>query len=167
MKSELLARQLFLVSLLFLGACASGPDNAKFAGKQNQAGAQIGDTFTAMEPSSPLDEVAVSNGALGADDARSVEVAASTEQGFAGTLKKLQENPFTLYWGKTNTYTFYIGGVLRADYKPGTSLVVRDDSGATNAVECNFAIDGTLKSDQSAKLDCESLMFTLDLQLEE
>lgn len=86
----------------------------------------------------------------------------------ASVLKKMETSPYTLYWRGKNTYSYYVGGALGAEYKPGESLVVKDESAGETSLTCKYdgagALDGAAK-DEKMKEACAKLMFTLDNEL--
>lgn len=87
----------------------------------------------------------------------------------ASVLKKMNENPFTLYWREKNSYSYHIGSVLDAEYKPGEGLVVKAKQEDTSIV-CEFNEAGKLVNvniKEGAKDQCSEIMFTLDLELGE
>lgn len=86
----------------------------------------------------------------------------------ASVLKKMETSPYTLYWREKNTYSYYVGGMFDAEYKPGTGLVVKDESSDDTTLTCRYDGGGSLgeaAKDQKMKEACSKLMFTLDGEL--
>ena len=82
----------------------------------------------------------------------------------------MENSPYTLYWKDNNPYSYYVGGLLDAEYKPGAGLTVQEAKGDDSGISCQFTADGKLKnaegaSDQKANEKCSKLMFTLDDEL--
>jgi len=90
----------------------------------------------------------------------------------ASVLQKMETSPYTLYWKEKDTYTYYIGGLLDAEYQPGVGLVVKDDSTDDASLKCKYDDGGSLSASegdadkkQEMKEACSQLMFTLDAEL--
>lgn len=87
----------------------------------------------------------------------------------ASVLKKMDQNPRTLYWKERNSYSYHVGGLVNAEYKPGEGLVVKSEQ-TDNAVICEFNEAGTMvnaNAKPGEKDQCSELMFTLDTELGE
>ncbi len=85
----------------------------------------------------------------------------------ASVLKKMDDNRFTLFWREKNTYTYHMGNVLDAEYKPGSGLVVKSET--DSAVVCEFNEQGDLINVNAAldtQTKCNDLMFALDEDLD-
>jgi len=88
----------------------------------------------------------------------------------ASIIKKMETSPYTLYWRGKNTYSYYVGGLIDAEYKPGEGLVVKAESPDDNGLTCKFDDNGSLsdaEKDKKMKEECSKLMFTLDSELSE
>jgi len=79
----------------------------------------------------------------------------------------------TLYWSQKDSYTYYHGGVLEAEYKPGKGITLREDK-AENAIECHFNEAGNLalnsvdtQKKSTFQKKCSQLMFTFDEEISE
>ncbi|HFE38488.1 MAG TPA: hypothetical protein ENK06_08775 [Gammaproteobacteria bacterium] len=86
----------------------------------------------------------------------------------ARVVKKLETSPYALYWREKNAYSYYIGGLLRAEYQPDSGLTVQELKGDDAGVVCQFGKNGLqAKAANDAKADetCSQLMFTLDDEL--
>jgi len=87
----------------------------------------------------------------------------------ASVLKKIEINPFSLYWRDENSYTYFIGETIDAEYKPNDkSLRVRDIRNKDGLV-CFYDENGALRNTQGrdaemsqAKDVCSKMMFALD-----
>ncbi|MDH5694759.1 MAG: hypothetical protein OEZ47_16805 [Gammaproteobacteria bacterium] len=157
-----LLKGLAVALAVFLAACASTPSS-------DESATAAESTEAAAEPASPVADAAAEAAATEtAEAAPAAEPApaAAKKPGVTALVEKMKANPATLYWRDTATFSFYLGGTVEAEYKPGDSLVLKDDSGAENAVECNFAMDGGLKGAAANTKACETLMFTLDSALD-
>lgn len=94
---------------------------------------------------------------------------------FERTLKRMEKNPLTLYRSQRNAYTYYIGNVLEAEYKPERGLTLRNGANRTdNSLICKYNLEGGLNSASAnpgqfadAQRACADLMFTFDKQLTE
>lgn len=129
-----------------------------------------------LAPSAPVAEVASSNAAqpqvAAANKEAEKAAAAAAENGTVPhVVDKLNKNKHTLYWRDKGTYSFYVGSVVRAEFKPGTGLTVTPDNEEAG-YECNYKADGALDTKGadaggSVKLkdQCKALMFTLEEQL--
>ena len=86
----------------------------------------------------------------------------------ASVLKKMETSPYTLYWRSKNTYSYYVGGLFDAEYKPGEGLIVKDESSGDASLTCKYDDAGSLgnvEKDQKMKEACGKLMFSLDNEL--
>jgi len=81
----------------------------------------------------------------------------------ASIINKLPKNPYTRYLSEENAYSFYLGGVLSAKYKPGGGLLVKEATSDDSGIICQFdeSSADTVTIDQA----CTTLMFTLDDEL--
>jgi len=162
----------FLCLTLCMGAWLSGcaSKGQELAQTETKAEEKIEQTVQIVEPTSPV-----------TSDTQTAEISPSStpdvtavpesqeeniKQGtFTSVVQKIGDNPLTLYWSGDQTYTFYIGGLMEAKYKPGDGLMIREDKEDTGVV-CNFSDEGKLSPDASAqKQKCGDLMFALDQQL--
>lgn len=92
-------------------------------------------------------------------------------EGVPALAKRLEKNRLTQYWREKNTYTYFVGTEIEAEYKPGQALTLRDDS-QENGLTCTFALGGgldvaggTAEAAAANKDRCNQMMFTLDQQL--
>jgi len=89
----------------------------------------------------------------------------------ASVLKKMESSAYTLYWREKDTYSYYIGGVIDAEYQPNKGLNVRVDQNDDQGLVCEYSEDGKLSkfenidSQDKAQEACSKLMFTLDDEL--
>jgi len=85
----------------------------------------------------------------------------------ASVVKKMESSPYTLYWKENDSYSYYVGGLLDAEYKPGAGLTIQEAKGDDSGVTCKFDENGTLSGAGDPKSDqaCSKLMFTLDDEL--
>lgn len=85
----------------------------------------------------------------------------------ASVVKKMESSPYTLYWRDDNSYSYYIGGLLDAEYKPGAGLTVQEAKGDDSGITCKFDDKGKLSGagDPKSNKACSELMFTLDDEL--
>lgn len=145
---------------LLLAGCASTP-NTPVQGQDVQA------VHSADEPSAPpvaaVMPVAASSGPAVAGQEKGTGVPA--------LAKRLEKNRLTQFWREKNSYTYFMGTEIEAEYKPGQALTLRDDS-QENGLTCTFALKGGLAvaggpADAAAKSQdrCNEMMFTLDQQL--
>ncbi len=85
-------------------------------------------------------------------------------------IDKMAASDFTLYWREKGLYTFYIGGVLQAEYKPGSGLTIKEDK-EENALECRYNEQLGLQIKKKAASDfrnrCSELMLSFDEQISE
>ncbi len=85
-------------------------------------------------------------------------------------IDKMAASDFTLYWRNTGMYTFYMGGVVQAEYKPGSGLILREDKDE-NALECHYNEQLGLQVKKKEKSDfrdrCSALMLSFDEQISE
>lgn len=85
-------------------------------------------------------------------------------------IDKMAASDFTLYWREKGLYTFYIGGVLQAEYKPGSGLTIKEDK-EENALECRYNEQLGLQIKKKAASDfrnrCSKLMLSFDEQISE
>jgi len=85
----------------------------------------------------------------------------------ASVIKKMETSPYTLYWKDNNSYSYYIGGLLDAEYQPGSGLTVQEAKGDDSGITCKFDDKGklTASGDPKSNKACSELMFTLDDEL--
>ena len=97
-------------------------------------------------------------------------VATPPEPGsMASVVKKMNKNPFTLYWREKDSYSYHVGSSLDAEYKPGTGLTVKALQ-AEKSVVCEFDSSGKLVNaakTPGSEDQCSKIMFTLDAELGE
>lgn len=146
----------YAIATLLLASCAN----------TNTKPSSPGDTATSPTTlDSPLSPVS------------STPLQASTSKTPTHTIKevpsiidKMAAHSRTLYWGTKDSYTYYHGGVLEAEYKPGKGITLREDK-EENAIECHFNEAGNLSLNSSdspgLKKKCSQLMFTFDEQISE
>ena len=101
------------------------------------------------------------------------EPAPVKKEGVLATIEKMENNRLTQYRKQTESYLFFVGTELQANYKPGKGLTLRQDI-KENALECRYDENGKLdlgaldtKSADEMKKACNELMFTLDQELED
>lgn len=145
---------------------------------QSSSRASFSETGVAqpLAPSAPAAEVAASNAAqpqvaAANKEAEKSAAAAAVAGTVPSVVNKLSKNKHTLYWRDTGAYSFYVGSVVRAEFNPGTGLMVTPDNEEAG-YECRFQPDGKLESKvtdpaKAAALQdqCKALMFTLEEQL--
>lgn len=154
---------LLLGSSLLLAGCASNPASQEAVADGGSV------AMKELEPASPVADTAAAEATTTAAATPAAAPAAEVKtSGIDSVLKRLSNNRLTLYWRDKGAYTFYVGGIVAAEYKPGTGITL-SEPGAEDAFECNFAESGTLKSpaDPAKKDSCNKLMFTLDHELGE
>jgi len=88
----------------------------------------------------------------------------------ASVVEKMESSPYTLYWKEDASYSYYVGGVLDAEYKPGAGLTVQEAKADDTGITCKFDAEGnlstaTVRVDQKSSEVCSQLMFTLDDEL--
>jgi len=171
----------FLCLTLCMGAWLSGcaSKGQELAQAKTTTKEKIEQTVQIVEPTSPItNETQTTEVSPTHPSSANPDVTATPEpqeedikQGmFTSVIQKIGDNPLTLYWSGDQTYTFYIGGLMEAKYKPGDGLMIREDKDDTGLV-CNFSDEGKLSTDQNAtatstqKQKCGDLMFALDQQL--
>ena len=75
----------------------------------------------------------------------------------AELAKEIASNPLSLWQSTKNSYEFFIGGVLNAQYSPNEKiLTVMADSkeqGTKAALTCKYTLDNTLKAEVPAGSD--------------
>lgn len=81
----------------------------------------------------------------------------------ASIINKMPKNPYTRYLSAEGAYSFYVGGVLSAKYKPGDGLLVKDAKTDDTGITCQF--DEVAIDTKNIKAACTELMFTLDDEL--
>jgi len=150
---------LSLSSVALFTGCATTPSDEA----SNGSNVSINDAPDQSQPNSPLAPVV----ALGEPKAE------PEQQPMKGTvasvLKKIETNQFSLYWREKNSYTYFIGDELDAEYKLNEkSLMVRDRAGEQGLV-CVYDESGALRKTEGISADkpeakdaCSKLMFTLD-----
>lgn len=150
--------------MAMLAGCATQGGSSKEVTSESVAKVQ-----PAMEPTAPVAAVAAPEPVAAPVAKAEAEAPADTVKPgtVSSVLKKMDENRLTLFWREKGTYTFSVGGLVDAEYKPGDGLFVRDDSASDKAVECNYSEDGKFKSDPALSKTCSELMFTLDQELDE
>ena len=82
-------------------------------------------------------------------------------------VKKMESSPYTLYWKENDSYSYYVGGLFDAEYKPGAGLTIQESKGDDTGITCKFNADGKLggSGDEKSNKACSQLMFTLDDEL--
>jgi len=94
-----------------------------------------------------------------------IEIEPLHERGSVESIsRKMEGHPRTLYWGGKNTYSFYVGGILSAEYKPGEGLRIQEVKGDDSGVVCQF---GETEADIQQNSACSQLMLTLDAELDD
>ena len=161
------------VGAVFLAGCATeggAPEQSARASFAEKGVAQP------LAPSAPAAEVVTTNAAqpqvqVANKEAEKVAAAAAPAGTLPSVVKKLNKNKNTLYWRDNNSYSFYVGSVVRAEFKPGTGLTVTPDNEEAG-YECHYQADGKLVAAgadpaKTAALQdqCKALMFTLEEQL--
>lgn len=151
--------------LLALGACATNPSNN---GALSNEPASVSTTASTNEPAAPPTTVIVAGEALVAPAAP----APAKKEGALATIDKLEENPLTLYWRESNSYTYSVGSKLKAEYKPGEGLVLKEGREDGAALECKYSANGKLDTTgldasgaETVEKACTELMFSFDQQL--
>jgi|GEM_PF-6690520 len=175
-----MSKQVFLkgvlaaVGAVFFAGCAT-----EGRAPEQSARASFSETGVAqpLAPSAPAAEVVTTNAAqpqvqVANKEAEKVAADAAPAGTLPSVVKKLNKNKNTLYWRDNNSYSFYVGSVVRAEFKPGSGLTVTPDNEEAG-YECHYQADGKL--DAAAGADpaktaalqdqCKTLMFTLEEQL--
>ncbi len=99
------------------------------------------------------------------DQLADIEVEPLYERGSVESVSdKMEGHPGTLYWGGKDTYSFYVGGVLSAEYKPGEGLRIQEVKGDDSGIVCQF---GEKDADVQKSSACSQLMLTLDAELDD
>ncbi len=73
-----------------------------------------------------------------------------------------------LYSVSSNEYTYYMGGILTAVYRPGDNLFRIRPEGAGPAAACSYDGEGRLQKparSESAARSCDRLLATLESSL--
>jgi len=150
----------YAVATLFLASCAS--TSQKTAPDNNDAAAS---PTTLDSPLAP--------GGTAPTQISAIEETSPTIKALPSIIDKMEAHSRTLYWGTKDTYTYYHGGVLEAEYKPGEGITLREDK-EENAIECRFNEAGNLAPSSAEaqlkaeiKKKCSQLMFTFDEQISE
>jgi len=156
---------LTLVSVAVLSGCATQTTSPTDA----EAAAVIAPAPDTSAPAVPA--IAMTEAEEPEADIKPTPLEPEPEPGsIASVLKKMETSPYTLYWGGKNTYSYYVGGALDAEYEPGVGLVVKGESGDEASLTCKYdgagMLDGADK-DEKMKEACAKLMFTLDAELSE
>ncbi len=133
---------------------------------------QVAKTVQAVEPTLPLATQTLGIEASAPEPVSEPAKEKKIEAGsFASVVKKLEDNPLTLYFRGDESYRFYLGGTAEATYKPGDGLLVREDK--DDALVCQFAENGSLNLPEKITPDkasqqkeaCSTLMFAVDQAL--
>jgi len=152
---------LTITSLLFLSGCATQATSTNSATKPV--------AIAPADESVPTMPVAIAALVIEPEIETPKEPVPEPEMGsVASVLKKMESSPYTLYWRGTDTYSYYVGGLFDAEYKPGVGLVVKDDLPDETSLTCKYDGSGSLGDagkDQKMKEACSKLMFTLDSEL--
>jgi len=150
---------LILPLLILMSGCASTP-------KPVTKPASVAAAPDQSEPTTPIGAFVI--------EAPKPPPAAPKEPPKPGSLEsvvqKMESSPYTLYWKENNSYSYYVGGLLDAEYTPGKGLTVQEVKGDDTGVICSFNAEGKLSSpdtakDAKSKDVCSKLMFTLDDEL--
>ncbi len=147
---------LFFIALavLFVSGCASTGDPAAPEAGGNSIAA-VADT----QPSSPV------SGEL--KTAPAAETTLAPDSPLAKLIDRIQRNPLTLFWRDTGTYSYYVGGVVKAEFSNNQDLTLSPGT-ETADVECRYRADGSVATDKpELKQACDQLMMTLEQELAE
>jgi len=94
-----------------------------------------------------------------------IEVEPLHERGSVGSVsKKMKSHPGTLYWSGKDTYSFYVGGILSAEYKSGEGLRIQEVKGDDSGIVCQF---DEKEAGVQQNPECSQLMLTLDAELDD
>lgn len=83
-------------------------------------------------------------------------------------VQRLRSHPYTQYHGAENKYSFFVGNMLYAEYRPALQrLTIRDDGPQGGDVHCDFSIETTAQATAAVARACSRLLTALDNQLDE
>ncbi len=150
---------LSISSVVLFTGCATTPSGDATEGSN----VSISNAPDQSQPNTPLAPVV----ALGEPKA---EPEQEPMQGtVASVLKKFETNRFSLYWREKNSYTYFIGDELDAEYKPNEKRLMVRDRAAEQGLVCVYDESGALRKSEGiaveeseAKDACSKLMLALD-----
>lgn len=154
---------ILLIALLSLGACATTP--APSSPPVNAPVEQKPLAADTSDPTLPVDSTQAT-----VTEVKVVKKTATRPSPKPGSVQsvisKMENSPYTLYWREKNSYSYYIGGQVDAEYKPGSGLTVRNDVQGDNKIVCEYDAAGNVKADApGVKEACAKLLFSLDGEL--
>ena len=152
---------LFILSVFIIAGCATKPADTQTASPQ-----PVIEVPDQSQPTTPRETVVAHGQPEAEPDAGPVPGSV------ASVVKKMEKNPFSLYWREKNSYTFFIGNELNAEYDLDENQLVIEDIGANQGLVCTYDESGELRKVEgqdadAAKDACDKLMFTLDNEMEE
>ncbi len=77
----------------------------------------------------------------------------SSPAGILALNQQIQASRLATYATRTAKYTYFIGGVLNAEYEPQTGVLSVSSLAANESVTCKYAPDGTLFIDPKGSAD--------------
>lgn len=75
-------------------------------------------------------------------------------------VHQLLANRMTMYWSASNTYSYELGGMMAAFYKPAYGLSIKPAQGMLAGTECRYDSQGQIQNKAIAE-PCAKLMSSL------